>query len=55
MNDDEIGHARAFAQSLNMHATREALAAQWIDALADQLQWAQDEICALRDREAARA
>lgn len=54
MDDTEIGYARAFATQLNMHASREAQAAQWISALTDQLEWAQDEICALRDREATR-
>jgi hypothetical protein len=54
MTDEEIRQAREFARSLNMHATREAVAAQWIDALVDRLEWAQDEICALRDREDAR-
>lgn len=55
MDEDEIDQAIAFANGLNLHATREAQAASWIIALAHQLEWAQDEICALRDRESARA
>lgn len=50
----DVDVAHRFASGLNPHTGVEAKAAQWIDYLADQLEWARDEINSLRDREDAR-
>lgn len=50
----DVDVARRFAGSLNPHTGIEVRSAQWIDYLADQLEWARDEINALRDREDCR-
>jgi hypothetical protein len=47
----DVDVAHQFATTLNLRTGQEAKAAQWIDYLADQLEWARGEICALRDRE----
>lgn len=50
----DVDVAHQFASTLNLHTGQEAKAAQWIDYLADQLEWARDQIDMLRDREDAR-
>lgn len=39
-----------FARSLNEHDPVQARALAWIEYLIDQVEWARDEICAVRDQ-----
>lgn len=50
----DVDAARMFSTGLNLHTAIEAQSARWIDYLADQLEWARDEISSLRDREDCR-
>jgi hypothetical protein len=49
----DVDAARAFSIGLDLHTTLGAQSARWIEYLADQLEWAREEISSLRDREDA--
>jgi hypothetical protein len=46
----DVDAAAKAAAGLNLHDPVQAVAAAWIEYLADRLEWARDEICALVDR-----
>lgn len=50
----DVDRAHAFAATLNPHNGIEQRSAEWIDYLCDQLEWARDELCTLRDQQDAR-
>lgn len=46
----DVDEAVQVAARLNMADPVQAAAAGWIGHLAERLEWARDEICALQDR-----